>query len=133
MLRWVAESIAEQRLLWHLRKQQQPALYYPDDIDGSRRGGRSCGSNLASDLKKHRFWLAIDSLLMVVLGVGLLAVPGPNVLGYYFAFRVVGHFLSLPWRDAGPERRRLASRAECAADGAASGAHSRTRACGQIA
>jgi hypothetical protein len=31
---------------------------------------------------------------MVVLGVGLFFVPGPNVIGYYFAFRVVGHYLS---------------------------------------
>src|SRR5262245_60051263 len=29
-LRWVAESIAEQRLLWHLRRQTEACLYYPD-------------------------------------------------------------------------------------------------------
>nr|ALS89414.1 mitochondrial K+-H+ exchange-related protein [uncultured bacterium] len=93
MLRWVAESIAEQRLLWHLRKQHAATLHHPDDIDGSR-AAEVLREQLTSDLKKHRFWLAIDSLLMVVLGVVLFAIPGPNVVGYYFAFRVVGHFLS---------------------------------------
>ena len=29
-----------------------------------------------------------------MLGVVLFAIPGPNVVGYYFAFRVVGHYLS---------------------------------------
>ena len=32
-MRWVAESIAEQRLLWHLRRQEQACLFFPDDID----------------------------------------------------------------------------------------------------
>ena len=93
-LRWVAESIAEQKLLWHLRKQDSACFHYPDDLQESpaiaiRR------DQLGRDYKKHRFWLAIDSVLMVVLGVALFAVPGPNVIGYYFAFRVVGHYLSL--------------------------------------
>ena len=60
----------------------------------------SCRYHLNRDLKKHRRWLAIDSVLMVVFGVVLFAVPGPNIVGYYFAFRVVGHFLS--YRGATP-------------------------------
>src|SRR4029450_9071449 len=31
-MRWVAESIAEQRLLWHLRRQADACLFYPDDL-----------------------------------------------------------------------------------------------------
>ena len=27
-----------------------------------------------------------------------MLLPGPNLIGYYFAFRVIGHFLS--WRGA---------------------------------
>ena len=93
-LRWVAESIAEQRLLWHLRKQSSACLHYPDDLteahaDALRR------EQLERDAEKHKRWLAIDSVLMVVLGVGLFFIPGPNIIGYYFAFRVVGHYLSL--------------------------------------
>ena len=36
IMRWVAESIAEQRLLWHLRSQTDACLFYPDDIDEAR-------------------------------------------------------------------------------------------------
>ena len=34
----------------------------------------------------------------MLLSAALFIVPGPNVLGYYFAFRVVGHYLS--WKGA---------------------------------
>jgi hypothetical protein len=92
-LRWVAESIAEQKLLWHLRKQESACLHYPDDVQESD-ATVILRFHLTRDFKKHRRWLAIDSILMVVFGVVLFAVPGPNIVGYYFAFRVVGHFLS---------------------------------------
>jgi hypothetical protein len=92
-LRWVAESIAEQRLLWHLRRQTGVCLFFPDDLDEAdaiafvRR-------QLTRDFDKHRFWLIIDSLGLVGSGV-FFFVPGPNVVAYYFAFRTVGHYLSM--------------------------------------
>ncbi len=92
-MRWLAESIAEQRLLWNLRRHVEATLHHPDDMSGDasldlmRR-------QLARDFDKHRFWLAIDSVLMVLSGL-LILVPGPNIIGYYFAFRVVGHFFSV--------------------------------------
>jgi hypothetical protein len=92
-LRWVAEAIAEQKLLWHMRKQQSACLHYPDDVQ-EPAAVSTLRFHLARDLKKHRLWLAIDSVLMVFFGIVLFAVPGPNVVGYYFAFRVVGHYLS---------------------------------------
>src|SRR5215213_9424887 len=97
-MRWVAESIAEQKLLWHLRKQDAACLHYPDDVVESQAVA-VLREHLGRDLKKHRRWLAIDSVLMAFFGVVLFAVPGPNVVGYYFAFRVVGHYLS--YRGAG--------------------------------
>ena len=54
-------------------------------------------TSLQRDGERHRNWLAIDSVLMV-LSAALILVPGPNVVGYYFAFRVVGHYLS--WKGA---------------------------------
>ena len=92
-MRWVAESIAEQRLLWHLRRQTEACLFFPDDMDEAQATA-ALRAQLGRDFEKHRFWLAIDSLLFI--GSGLLAlVPGPNILAYYFAFRLVGHYLSL--------------------------------------
>lgn len=92
-VRWVAESIAEQRLLWHLRRQQSATFFYPDDIPESTAAAERT-RQLKADFDKHRFWLIIDSLGFIASGV-LILVPGPNVLAYYFAFRIVGHYLSL--------------------------------------
>ena len=92
-MRWVAESIAEQRLLWHLRKQVEACLHYPDDLEADQ-AVILLRTQLGQDFDKHRFWLVVDSLGLVGSGV-LMLLPGPNVLAYYFAFRVVGHFLSL--------------------------------------
>ena len=92
-MRWVAAAIAEQKLLWHLRNQDNVCLHYPDDIQ--EPGAVAIRQDhLTRDLKKHRKWLAIDSILMILFGVVLFAIPGPNLVGYYFAFRVVGHYLS---------------------------------------
>lgn len=92
-MRWVAESIAEQRLLWHLRRQTAACLYFPDDLE-QQKAVDVMRRQLGRDFDKHRFWLAIDSLGLA--GAALLTlIPGPNVLAYYFAFRVVGHYLSL--------------------------------------
>lgn len=92
-LRWVAESIAEQRLLWHLRQQTSVCLFFPDDLEEA--DARAClRRQLGRDFDKHRFWLIIDSLGLIGSGV-LFFVPGPNILAYYFAFRTVGHYLSM--------------------------------------
>lgn len=92
-MRWVAESIAEQRLLWHLRRQGVACLYYPDDLE-EQRAVASLRQELRRDFEKHRFWLMIDSLGFVGSGL-LFLIPGPNILAYYFAFRIVGHYLSM--------------------------------------
>jgi hypothetical protein len=93
ILRWVAESIAEQRLLWHLRRQTAACFHYPDDM--SEEDAVSLRkAQLARDFDKHRYWMVVDSLLFVASGL-LVLIPGPNILAYFFAFRLVGHFFSL--------------------------------------
>jgi Mitochondrial K+-H+ exchange-related len=92
-MRWVAESIAEQRLLWHLRGQTTACLYHPTDVEG-RHAETLLRRQLGRDFERHRLWLVIDSLLFVASGL-LVLLPGPNFVAYYFAFRMVGHFLSL--------------------------------------
>jgi Mitochondrial K+-H+ exchange-related len=111
LMRWVAESIAEQRLLWHLRRQTAATFHYPSDLD-EPAAVALLRTQLGRDFDKHRFWLVIDSLLFIGSGL-LMLVPGPNVLAYYFAFRLVGHYLSLrgarqglnvvAWTNAGSE------------------------------
>ena len=92
-MRWVAESIAEQRLLWHLRRQTAACLHYPDDVDETVARGE-LRAQLGRDFEKHRFWLIVDTTGFVGSGA-LMLLPGPNVLAYYFAFRLVGHYFSM--------------------------------------
>jgi len=47
--------------------------------------------------RHHLRWLVVDLLLLIISGI-LALVPGPNVLAYYFMFRVFGHLQS--WRGA---------------------------------
>lgn len=92
-MRAIAESIAEQRLLWHLRGQMSAALVHPDDLPPGD-ANTFLRKQLGRDFDKHQFWLIFDTLGL--LGSFLLVpIPGPNPLLYYFGFRVVGHYLSL--------------------------------------
>lgn len=93
MLAWAAERIAEQRLLWNLRKETAAVAMHPPDMlfEDALATIRNL---LKGDYDRHRRWLILDSLAFVVSGV-FFFVPGPNVIAYYFAFRLVGHWLSM--------------------------------------
>jgi hypothetical protein len=91
--RWLAEKVAEQRLLWRLRTETRVCARYPAGL-GGERALEVIRGNLRKDFDRHRWWLAVNTLA----GMGSLALvpfPGPNVIGFYFAFRIVGHFLSV--------------------------------------
>jgi hypothetical protein len=93
MLAWVAERIAEQRLLWRLRGKAHVVAHHPDDVTFETILPLA-HRLLRHDYDRHRRWLVVDVVLLVASGV-LALVPGPNVLAYFFAFRVVGHWLSM--------------------------------------
>ncbi len=93
LMRWVAESIAEQRLLWHLRRQAEACLHHPTDVE-EPQATTILRRQLGRDFDRHRVWLILDSLLFIASGL-LVLLPGPNLVAYYFAFRMVGHFLSM--------------------------------------
>jgi len=95
-LRWVADRVAEQRLLWQLRSAERATLVYPSDLDAAQ-ADRLLRQALRRDADRHRRWLIVDGIILVFTGLFAL-LPGPNLLAYYFAFRCVGHFLS--WRGA---------------------------------
>ena len=92
-LRRVAESIAEQRLLWHLRRQEAAIGWYPVDL-AADAALQVLRTRLREDYDRHRRWLVIDGSLFVLSAV-LVVLPGPNVVAYYLAFRLVGHYLSM--------------------------------------
>lgn len=89
---WIAEKIAEQRLLWRLRNESDLCLHHPDDMSTEDAISRA-RAELQREADRHMKWVIIDGVLFVA-SAALVLVPGPNVVGYYFGFRLVGHYLS---------------------------------------
>jgi hypothetical protein len=93
LLKWMAERIVEQRLLWTLRKQTAAVVVYPSDMSFEAVLAH-LHREFQRDFERHRFWLVLDTIGMVV-SWPLTVIPGPNVLLFYFMFRVGGHWLSM--------------------------------------
>jgi hypothetical protein len=96
---WAARRIAEQRLLWNLRRQATAVAVHPPDMSFDqvltliRR-------TLQRDYDRHRRWLIVDGiaflLTFILLGPLFLLIPGvANIPALYFGFRAVGHYLSM--------------------------------------
>ena len=96
---WVAERIAEQRLLWNLRGEQTATAAHPSDMTFDQVHAL-IRSTLQRDYDRHYRWMFIDGLLFLVTFVALgplfILIPGvANLPALYFGFRAVGHFLSM--------------------------------------
>ena len=95
-VRLAADAMAEQRTLWSLRHAVPATLLHPADLTGP--AAAECRDRLlVAAGRRHGWWLGVNALAFVVSGVFVL-IPGPNLLAYYFAVRLVGHYLS--WRGA---------------------------------
>jgi len=95
-VRRAADAMAEQRALWALRRASSALLVYPADL--SEAQAAAVRDRLLGRARAHHVrWLVVDAVVLTASGV-LVIVPGPNVIAYYFAFRVAGHLLS--WRGA---------------------------------
>lgn len=90
---FVVERIAEQRLLWHMRKATEICARIPADMSGEVADQFIRGM-LKKDADHHFKWLLID-LTLLLLSAPLVVIPGPNIPGFYFTFQVVGHYLSM--------------------------------------
>lgn len=96
---WVAERIAEQRLLWNLRGVRAATAAHPADMTFDQVHAL-IRSTLQRDYDRHYRWMFIDGLLFLVTFVALgplfILIPGiANLPALYFGFRAVGHFLSM--------------------------------------
>jgi hypothetical protein len=99
---WVAERIAEQRLLWNLRNETEVTVAHPADMTFA--DVRVVVDRvLQRDYDRHLRWLLIDSVLAIA-SAALALLPGPNFVFYYFAFRLVGHWLSMQGARQGLRR-----------------------------
>ena len=93
MRAWIAEKVAEQRLLWHLRRQDACTLFHPDDTPADAALGQMRAA-LQRDYERHRRWLVWNAIGFIASALTFL-IPGPNLLAYYFFFRLAGHYLSM--------------------------------------
>jgi len=104
VMAWIAERVAEQRLLWHLRTETAATLHCPDDLTDAQASAIVMAS-LRRDLRRHLIWMCIDACGFLAF-LPLSLIPGPNLPTYYFSFRMIGHFLSALGARNG--RRRVA-------------------------
>jgi hypothetical protein len=96
-VRRLAETIAEQRTLWALRYERAAELRVPSTLDTGQ--ARATLDRILADARRHHLrWLIGDAILCAITGPLFFFVPGPNLIGIYFLFRVIGHLQS--WRGA---------------------------------
>jgi hypothetical protein len=98
VMAWVAERVAEQRLLWNLRRETAVAARHPDDL-GHDEVLAIIHKSLQQDLERHQYWVWVDGALFLVTFVALgplfLLIPGiANLPALFFGFRTVGHWYS---------------------------------------
>jgi hypothetical protein len=91
--RKLADSVAEHRVLWALRRVSSATLFHSTDVDATRAVAIAAGE-CRRDRNKHAFWCVVDGLLFVASGL-IAVIPGPNLIAYYLLFRCVSHYLSL--------------------------------------
>jgi hypothetical protein len=96
LVRRIAESIAEQRTLWSLRGVASASFVHPANL--STESAAAIRVRLLAHARRHHGWWLIANLVGVAITAVLVLLPGPNLIGYYFVFRAIGHFLS--WRGA---------------------------------
>jgi polyhydroxyalkanoate synthesis regulator phasin len=111
---WMAERIAEQRLLWHLRSELAAVAVHPADMS-SEQALSLVQHVLRRDYERHRRWVFVDGILFVatfvLLGPLFLLIPGvANLPALYFGFRTVGHWLSMRGASQGVHRVRWTGR-----------------------
>jgi hypothetical protein len=92
----IAEAIAEQRTLWSLRTLASATFIYPSDL--SETSAAAIRGRVLIRARRHHGWWLLINVVVVALTAVLVLLPGPNLIGYYFLFRVVAHYLS--WRGA---------------------------------
>ena len=108
MTGWVAERVAEQRLHWSLRHIEAAELVHADS-QSSEAAMATVRAALTHDRRWHGRWAVVHGVLFVVSGA-LAVLPGPNLIAYYFAFRMVGHWLSRHGAAQGLSRVRWSTR-----------------------
>jgi len=99
VLAWVAQKVAEQRLLWNLRTEPSAVILHPQDMTYDQAMAL-VQRILKHDHARHKHWAWIDGIMAMVTGVLLgplfILIPGiANIPFLYFSFRAIGHWFSM--------------------------------------
>jgi hypothetical protein len=92
----LAETVAEQRTLWALTNRNRATVRFASTLE-AETARTILFAAVARARRHHARWLIVDGVLLTISAL-LALVPGPNLLAYYLAFRVIGHAQS--WRGA---------------------------------
>jgi hypothetical protein len=89
---------SDERLLVPLRSAATVEIRYPAAL-GTAAARAAWDEYLKGRLLRHSWWL-IFNLVLSAITLLLAILPGPNVIGYWFAYRAVHHLLVLVglWR-----------------------------------
>ena len=93
LTRGLAAWISRHRLLWHMRHVRRGVLVHPGDLDAQQALSIARG-HLQRQSDHHRFWMVVDGLATAVFGPLFFFVPGPNLISWYFAAKMTGHWLA---------------------------------------
>lgn len=93
LTRGLAAWISQHRLLWHMRHVHEGVLVHSADLDAERALAIARG-RLQRQSDHHRFWMVIDAIATAIFGPLFFFVPGPNLISWYFAAKMAGHWLS---------------------------------------
>jgi hypothetical protein len=83
----------DERLLARLRSARSIEVHYPATTDRDQVVA-AWSRFLAGARRRHWAWF-VGNVLVCPLTVFLIPVPGPNLIGYWFVYRAVHHWLIL--------------------------------------
>jgi hypothetical protein len=94
-------SHPDETMLAQFASTDEVVLHYPASLPivGVRKAWRRYLNQRA---RSHRFWTAVNAAA-VPFGAVLAILPGPNVIGFWFVYRAVYHYLAV--RGVGRVRR----------------------------
>ncbi len=124
IVRKIAEAVAEQRLLWNLRRASEGRLVHPDDVP-STDAMRMARTEFAADYRKHLTRGVVNGTLSAVLGVVFFFVPGSESGGLLLPVSVDRSLLRASRRAARPSRDHVADRVVTSARRSPRGARAR--------
>ena len=115
LTRGLAAWLTQHRLLWHMRHVREGVLVHSADLDAEQALAIARG-RLQRQSDHHRFWMVIDAIATAIFGPLFFFVPGPNLISWYFAAKMAGHWLSFQGARRGVSRVEWSARVSPALD-----------------